>query len=166
MQTCPQCGAITPPSDIDAHPYFGASGGCWAIYGDILEREYSNPEFFANHRQTVDAYALQHPGNKEDLRAIQSVNIHLIALTILYKTHIQAPKIAPIMGKIINANKNSFAWLEPPESFGPYDVMTIWPLTERDAHLAGVDRWARNVWEAWEIHHDIAWEYIKAEGIS
>jgi len=167
METCPQCGAITPPSDIEGHPYFEASRGCWASYGEVLAREYSDPLFFKNHRQTVDAYALQHPAD-DDPRAIQSVNIHLIALTLLYGANLPAAKIPKIMDSIVQKNRETdhgFKRLIPPENLGTITVTNVVSLNKLQAHLNGVDHWARNVWKAWEIHHDVAWMYIHAEGI-
>jgi len=167
METCPQCGAITPSSKIEKHSYFGASKGCWAVYGEVLSREYSDPKFFKNHRQTVDAYALQHPAN-DDARAIQSVNIHLIALTLLYDANVPAVKIPKIMDSIVTKTRkpgHDFKQLSPPDSLGDVIVTDIAPLTVVEDHLSGVDLWARNVWGAWEVHHDVAWHYIRNEGI-
>ena len=167
METCLQCGAITPTSNIEAHPYFGASKGCWAVYGTILAREYSDPLFFKHHRQTVDAYALQHPAD-DDPRAIQSVNIHLIALTLLYGLGLPPARIPKIMNDIVqkaSQPNKAFKRLERPVSLGGITVSDIVNLTELQAHLEGVDRWARDVLKAWETYHDVAWEYIHAEDI-
>jgi len=167
VETCPQCGAKTPTSDIDAHNYFEASNGCWAAYGTILAREYSNPAFFRNHRQTVDAYALQHPAGN-DPRAVQSVNIHLIALTLLFSADMPSEKIPTIMSNIIQKTRKpsqGFLALSPPSELGKVTVADILPLTTLNTHLEGVDDWARQVWSAWENHHDVAWEYIHAEDI-
>jgi len=158
---------MTPTSDIDAHNYFEASNGCWAAYGTTLAREYSDPAFFRNHRQTVDAYALQHPAG-HDPRAVQSVNIHLIALTLLYDANMPAARIPKIMDSIVQKTRKpgqAFKRLIPPDSLGNITVTDIVTLTEVQAHLDGVDRWAKDVWKAWEIHHNMAWEYIHAEDI-
>ena len=168
METCPQCGAVTPPSEMETHSYFGASKGCWAVYGEVLSREYSDPKFFKNHRQTVDAYALQHPADN-DSRAIQSVNIHLIAMTLLYGANLPAVKIPKVMDNIVKKSRkpsHAFKRLIPPDNLGDIIVTDIIPLTALEEHLEGVDRWARNVWTAWKIHHDLAWHYIRNEGIS
>ena len=63
MSACPQCGVDLPDEDGPTHRYLGASPACWAAYCQALEREYADPAFFKNHRMTVDAYALQHPGD-------------------------------------------------------------------------------------------------------
>lgn len=168
MEVCPQCGAKTPLSDIKPHAYFEASKGCWASYGEVLSREYSDPEYFKNHRQTVDAYALQHPAG-DDPRAIQSINIHLIALTLLYGAKVPSVRIPKIMDNIIKKTRQpaqTFTRLTPPDNFGEIIVTDIVPLVSLEDHLNGVDNWARNVWKAWEMHHDISWHYIRAEGIT
>ena len=84
MSACPQCGVDLPEEDGPIHRYFGASPACWAAYGQVLEREYADPAFFKNHRMTVDAYALQHPGDRSP-QAVQSVNIDLISTTLIFK---------------------------------------------------------------------------------
>ena len=62
VETCPGCGAAFPASDGPTHDYIGASAGCWAVYGDVLAREYSDHRFFRVHQLSVDAYSAQHPG--------------------------------------------------------------------------------------------------------
>jgi hypothetical protein len=60
------------------------SPGCWAAYGRVLEREYSDPVLFgAAHRLTVDAYALQHPGDPRERRAVQSFWLHGASLWLV-----------------------------------------------------------------------------------
>ena len=73
---CAGCGALVPVTDGPTHPYIGASPGCWAIYGEVLAREYGEYAYPPVHRLTVDAYAAQHPG-VPSRRSIQSVAIHL-----------------------------------------------------------------------------------------
>lgn len=168
MEVCPQCGVTAPPSPIEAHPYFGASTGCWALYGTVLEREYSDPQFFQNHRLTVDAYALQHPGG-DDPRAIQSVNIHLIALCLFYEFHMPAARIPAVMSAIIKRMKTTqsqFEYLSPPPQLGSMTAADIAPLQNVEAHLSGVAEWAQQVWAAWSPHHGVARTHVRAQGLS
>ena len=66
--------------DGPTHRYIGASAGCWALYGEVLAREYGDYALYVPvHRLTVDAYAAQHPG-EASRRAVQSVAVHLIRL--------------------------------------------------------------------------------------
>ncbi|MDH3581190.1 MAG: DUF5946 family protein [Hyphomicrobiales bacterium] len=79
LAPCPDCGANVPVSDGPTHAYLGASAGCWAVFGEVLAKEFEDQRFFAVHQFTVDAYAAQHPG-KPERRSIQSVAVHLAGL--------------------------------------------------------------------------------------
>lgn len=79
---CRGCGALVPDTEGPTHRYLGASPGCWAVYGEILEKEYSDYRYWRAHRFTVDAYAVQHPGESSP-PAIQSVAVHLISLYLM-----------------------------------------------------------------------------------
>jgi len=78
-----------------------STAGCWSCYGDLLAREYENPVLFgAVHRLTVDSYALQHPGDTNDRRAIQSVWVHYAALQLALEHKCPLTDIPPVMQKL------------------------------------------------------------------
>ena len=163
MAACPQCGVDLPEYDGPTHRYFGASPACWAAYGKILEREYANPAFFKNHRMTVDAYALQHAGD-DSPQAIQSVNIHLISATLIFKykaTANTALHAIRDISKSAKADSNLFKWLNPPHYLGAITVADIVPLTQLDDHLNYVENWAKTTWQAWSQHHNIAENHLR-----
>jgi len=163
MSICPQCGVELPDYDGPTHRYFGASPACWAAYGKVLEREYSDPAFFKNHRMTVDAYALQHPGDKS-AQAVQSVNIHLISTTLIFKYRANPDRALSAMQKISAASKKDktlFKWLKPPKNLGGITVLDLLPITQLDNHLTHIQAWAHNVWQAWAEHHETADTHIK-----
>ena len=86
MERCFGCGGLFPAADGPTHAYMLSSAGCWAAYGKVLVREYADPLLFAaSHRLTVDAYAVQHPGNADDRRAVQSVWLHFAALDAIFQ---------------------------------------------------------------------------------
>ena len=62
IKACFSCGAQVPDVEGPTHRYMLSSPGCWAVFGEVLAREYSNALYMKNHRLTVDAYAVQHPG--------------------------------------------------------------------------------------------------------
>ncbi len=163
MTACPQCGVDLPKFDGPTHRYFGASSACWAAYGIILEREYSNPKFFKNHRMTVDAYALQHPGDSS-LQAVQSVNLHLISSTLLFEYKTSANMALDAMRKLSAASKKNaklFSWLAPPSTLGQITVKDVLPKTQVDEHLKQIEKWAKCTWQAWVDHHHIAKNHLK-----
>src|SRR5204863_8366917 len=79
---CHGCGAIVPDADGPTHAYLGASAGCWAVYGEVLAREYGEYRYPSVHRLTVDTYSVQHPGTPSR-RSIQSVAVHLVSLHLV-----------------------------------------------------------------------------------
>ena len=83
LRPCVGCGALVPEIEGPTHRYLGASPGCWAVYGEVLEKEYGDYLRYAPvHRLTVDAYAAQHPGVPSP-QSIQSVAVHLIRLHLV-----------------------------------------------------------------------------------
>ena len=82
MSRCPGCRLLLPEGEGATHPYIGSSPACWALFGDILAREYSDPAYFRRHQLTVDTYAVQHPGRPER-RSVQSVALHLVTLCLI-----------------------------------------------------------------------------------
>ncbi len=68
------------------HAYMISTPGCWAAYGAVLGREYQNAALFDRcHRLTVDAYAVQHPGDPAERRARQSFWIHGASLWMVLR---------------------------------------------------------------------------------
>ncbi|MDQ3690420.1 MAG: nucleotidyltransferase family protein, partial [Chloroflexota bacterium] len=56
-EPCQGCGALFEPVRQDAtHAYIGASPACWAAFGELLAREFGDPDFGWIHRHTVDTY--------------------------------------------------------------------------------------------------------------
>lgn len=124
-----------------------SSPGCWAPFGEIIAREYSNSEFFDVHRLSVDAYAVQHPG-KPSRQSIQSVGVHLIRLCLFHERGLSAENAN---NAVLEAGKHKhrFIWLEPPDSLGPLTVADIVKATTVEKHKALVRSLARGAWEAW-----------------
>jgi hypothetical protein len=77
-EPCFSCGAVVPVTDGPTHDYMLSSPGCWAVLGEVLAREYEKPAYMAKHRLTVDACAVQHPGEPTPAAA-RSVLLHLIS---------------------------------------------------------------------------------------
>ena len=129
-----------------------SSPGCWAVYGEILAREYGNPALFDRvHRLTVDTYAVQHPGRPSP-QSIQSVALHLISLCLILE-HGATPPAATTALQAASRHKGCYVWLPPPASLGTLTVADVWPAAAPDAHEEVVRRWAEDVWAAWWPHH-------------
>ena len=148
---CIGCGALVAAGDGAAHSYIGASPGCWALYGEVLAREYTDPRYGSVHQLTVDAYAAQHPG-KPSPQAIQSVTIHLVGLYIVFELRRTTQQARRTIQRAVQ-HKKDFIWLDPPASLGELTIVDIHAAKDHVEHNARVREWALGVWRAWEPHH-------------
>ena len=151
METCPDCGVVLPGLGAERHAYMGGSASCWALYGQVLEREYSSPAYMKVHRTTVDAYAAQHPG-LPDPRAIQSVNVHLVALFLTLDRKAHPDFVRRVLSRLAR-DKGTLKWLSPPAHLGEITVADVIGATDADAHHHLVMQWGGAVWRAWSPHH-------------
>jgi hypothetical protein len=134
------------------HRYLESSAGCWAAYGEVLAREYSDPTLFAQvHRLTVDTYAVQHPGQPSS-RSIQSVALHLVSLCLTLE-HGATPQAAMAALRAGAGIKSRYTWLAPPIASDVLTVAHVLPATAAQAHAEAVRAWALGVWSAWSTHH-------------
>jgi hypothetical protein len=150
---CPGCGARVPAFSGPTHAYIGAAPGCWALYGEVLAREYSDFRYGRVHHLTADTYAAQHPGQKER-RTIQSVAVHLIGLYLSLERGVEPGELTRVRQATADYSDN-FHWLEPPASPGAITVVHVHSAGEDDADAHGrvVNEWAASVWQAWSAHH-------------
>ena len=130
-----------------------SSPGCWAAFGEVLAREYSDPLYNEVHRLAVDAYAVQHPGHPSR-QSIQSVGVHLIRLCLFFEHGLAAEDANDAMLAAAQA-KHTFFWLEPPGPLGSITVADVNRAQTADEHEDAVKAWGSAAWDAWSIHHGI-----------
>jgi hypothetical protein len=123
LRPCPGCGALVPNIGGPTHPYLGASPGCWAVYGEVLEKEYGEYRYPPVHRLTVDAYAAQHP-DTPSRRSIQSVAVHLISLYVVLEWNYDPHRATQLIRRA-STSQQDFVWLEPPASLGAITVLNV-----------------------------------------
>lgn len=150
-EKCPGCGAVFRAVSGSIHRYMESSPGCWAVYGEVLAREYSDPRYFQIHRLSVDSYAVQHPG-RPSRQSIQSVGLHLIRLYMFIEQGLAAEAANDAM-LTAGTIKHTFKWLEPPPSLGDVTVLDVYNAGTLDKHIETVKRWANSVWQVWTPHH-------------
>lgn len=138
------------------------SPACWTRYGELLSVQYSDPERMAFHQLIVDTYAVQHPDG-DDLRAIQSVGIHLMTLCLFLERGTD-----PALGTRLHrrmVDRPVFHQLEPPLSRGRITVVQVpldaEPKVARDAAYI----WANDVWTAWAVHHSTVRDWVHRSGL-
>ncbi|HEY3858328.1 MAG TPA: DUF5946 family protein [Gammaproteobacteria bacterium] len=151
MARCPGCGAEFPEREGPVHRYMESSPACWAAYGEVLAREYSDPTYFQVHRLSVDAYAVQHPG-KPSPQTIQSVAVHLIRLCLLLERDLPMERANAAM-LIASEQEERYVWLLPPASLGALTVADVKDAVGAEDHMQRVRAWATCAWDAWSPHH-------------
>jgi hypothetical protein len=151
MTICCGCGAEFPAFEGPVHRYMHSSPACWYAFGQVLAREYSSPEYFEVHRLSVDAYAVQHPGD-DSRQAIQSVGVHLVRLCFFLERGLVPEQANNAMLKAAQ-HKDHHTWLERPASLGSVTVKDVLAAQDIEQHKAAVHAWARAAWEAWSAHH-------------
>ena len=138
MNVCPGCGGrFADVPDGATHRYMESSSGCWATYGEVLAREYEQPEFFRMHKFTVDAYAVRRQEGAGGQRA------------------------TAVMQKAA-ASKTAFRWLDPPSLQGEITVADIHRAASAEEHAALVRAWAELAWNAWSTHHETVRGWLSA----
>jgi Family of unknown function (DUF5946) len=149
---CPGCAALVRAMPGVPHGYIGAAAGCWEVYESVLAKEYGEYRYpQPTHRLTVDAYAVQHPGEPSE-HAIRSVSAHLVGLYLVLDRGVGGRAATAALRAVV-AHPERFAWLEPPRPNGRVTVVEVAAARDQAEHAAAVERWARDVWGAWAAHH-------------
>ncbi|MEM8981501.1 MAG: DUF5946 family protein [Pseudomonadota bacterium] len=150
-EICPGCRIELPPVDGPVHKYMESSPSCWAAFGKVLAREYSDATYMTAHRLTVDTYAVQHPGQPSP-QSIQSVAVHLISLYSVLELGVAHSEATRLLQRC--ADQMRFTWLEPPASLGAVTVADVLLAQNAEEYRAVVDRWAGEALAAWSAHHE------------
>lgn len=120
---CPGCGVVLAPHDGPTHRYPESSPACWALYGQVLAREYSDPACFAPNRPTVDAYAVQDPGRPSP-QTVQSAVLHLISLHLGLERGVSIHQATGLPSRAARG-KGVYVWLERPRSRGELTIAFV-----------------------------------------
>lgn len=156
---CFSCGAHVPEAEGATHTYMRSSPACWAAFGEVLAREYGDAAYRAHHRLTVDAYAVQHPGDRSRA-AVRSVALHLVSLCALFEED-ATPGDATRLIQRLAEREEGFDWLRPPDELGAVTVADVLAARGPEEHLEAVERWARSAWEAWSAHHGTVRRWLR-----
>ena len=141
------------------HRYLESSPGCWAVYGEVLAREYGERAYYEMHKFTVNAYSVQHPG-QPSAQSIQSVGVHLMRLCLMLERGFDTERATAAM-QTAAANKGVFRWLEPPEPRGEITVADVHRAASPEEHATRVRGWAEAAWHAWAAHHQVVRGWIE-----
>jgi len=149
---CFSCGGLFPQIEGPTHRYMDSFPGCWACFGKVLAREYSDDQYWKMHRLTVDAYAVQHPGQLSP-QAIQSVAVHLISICAVLEKEMDIQLTTDLLNEAAS-EKGKYQWLDLPTSMGELTVFDVYQAKNAEEHAQLVLDWAQTAWNAWSDHHD------------
>jgi hypothetical protein len=157
--TCPGCGLVLPSYAGPTHAYMGASPACLRLFGRASTLSWGQRDGLPLLRLVVDAYGAQHPGVRQ-IRSVQSVAVHLMGLcTILERGAHVEPRL--MHEPWLNQGRErrppparlDLHWLDPPRPIGTLTVRGPVDAPGAQEHADSVEAWARDVWRAWERHH-------------
>ena len=129
-----------------------ASPACWAAFGAVLAREYSDRRLDTVHRLSVDAYAVQHPGDGAP-QCGQSVAVHLCRLCVILEDGFPIERANAVMLQVKRI-EHRFFYLEPPTSRANITIKDVVDAVSVDDHQAKMRQWALSAWNAWSVHHE------------
>jgi hypothetical protein len=152
MIKCMGCGGTFVDIQGPTHRYMESTPGCWASYGEVLAREYSDQTYFQVHRLTVDTYAVQHPGRPSP-QSVQSVAVHLIRLCLILEADLGMQRANDAIKAA--ADSGTYTWLAPPPSLGNITVAEVHKAKNAQEHKQRVRAWAESAWTAWAPYHSI-----------
>ncbi len=148
---CIGCQAEFAQIDGPTHEHMLSSPGCWAAYGEVLAREYSDNRLARIHRLTVDTYAVQHPGVNVPA-ARRSVAVHLSRLYLLLEAGWAMERANNAMFAITEFKDRCDSLNRPPMT-GTLSVLEVLQAASNQEHEKRVRAWAESVWKAWAVHH-------------
>ncbi|HKR61098.1 MAG TPA: DUF5946 family protein [Pyrinomonadaceae bacterium] len=149
---CEDCGAAVAEG----------KAGCLKIFEEILAREFSDYRYGRIHRLTVDTYSLQHPDAY--MLSGKSFAAHLTGMcaALEYK---DAFAINRVVQKWLSKNPKIDKPVSLPLQRGKLTILYVHSAADAEEHTSRVQEWARDVWEAWSAHHDLARELISEASI-
>ncbi|MBI2690596.1 MAG: hypothetical protein HYX29_01435 [Solirubrobacterales bacterium] len=157
---CPGCGLELEVVDGPTHDYIGASPACWALYGQVLARDYGEYGMPDEHKFVVDAYAIQHPGENEP-RARQSVGVHLIRLCLMLEREKPQRYATALMTRATHGGLH-VPWFDPVTPLGTITAADVLAAEGKEAHIAMSRKWAEDQWAAWAGQHEIVRRWCDA----
>lgn len=157
---CPGCGLVLAPYAGPTHAYMGASPACLRLFGRASTLSWGQRDGLPLLRLVVDAYGAQHPGVRQ-IRSVQSVAVHLMRLCTILERGAHAeprlmhePRLMQGRERRPPPARLDLHWLEPPRPIGTLTVRGPVEASGAQEHADRVEAWARDVWGAWERHHE------------
>lgn len=149
----PGCGLTATDTGHAPSDEHVASAACYRVVGQLLARDYSDPDCYRRaHQMVVDAYAAQHAGGEPpgdpDCRAVPDDVVPVLRGRC---RPCRGAEAAPADGR----QPPGLSWLQPPPQQHLLTVAHALPARNAEEHERLVREWAAQVWRAWAPHHAI-----------
>jgi len=156
------CKGEFPLTEGPTHKYMESSPGCWYTFGQVIAKEYENYSALnAIHALTVDAYAVQHPG-QPSMQSTQSVYAHLIRMYLIMEKGLNG-KLAREKLILFVESKPLLTWLEPPDVVTGLTIADVFKTESSEDHIKCVTNWAKSLWEVWiEKYKSDIYQFLKS----
>lgn len=141
---CIGCGADVPDIEYPVHGDMRTSPGCWALFSEVLGREFSNRKYWPAHQLTVNAYALQH--------AASNPALHLLALCLRFEHGFSDEQILAVMRRAVK-QKASLPLVQAPRISARVTIVDVHAAIDATSHIASVEEWAQSVWRSFSDSH-------------
>jgi hypothetical protein len=148
MNHCPDCGA-----SVD-----GGRDACQALFDEFRDRAYLDQAYARRQVLAFDAYCMQHL--ERYCRSAKSYMAHLARLCCGVENDGDQR-----IYDAINRSLDGTVAIEKPPVLSDVGGMTVADLRSAegpDEYAELVERWARNVWDAYGSQHEIARAWIRS----
>ena len=81
-----------------------------------------------------------------------SVAVHLIGLYAVFERGCVPSRATRVVQRAAN-QKLEYVWLDPPSSRGTATIVDAHHAVDPGEHAERIERWAKSVWNAWQLHH-------------
>lgn len=145
---CSGCGVSLPSKSLATNEGYNASGECQEHYNTLcgLSFSYFDPSF--THQLAVDAYTAQHAFDESKPIGIVFA---LIGLCLVNKHDFTGRQVQRFH---MNIQKQKWPKLTPPSLKSDITIADISGISDENQRNTMIKKWALEVWETWEIHHD------------
>ena len=140
MEACPGCSIRLPALDGPTDPYGGASPSCWAMFCEVLARDYGGYGYLEAHQLVVDAYMAQHPAFST-AAGRRSVAVPLVGLLCALELGLSGQEVSRTIGRVFPEKQDVEAF-EPVPWLGEITVASVHAARDLEEHTARAKVWA------------------------
>ena len=150
---CTECGAEVPDEFTSCDELF------MSILTSLGLRWAESPDIAVLHRLIVDTFGMQHP--KRSCKSAKSYAAHLTGLCCGVEYN-GAQSVNAALQRWLNGPAEAIGITRPtePEYRGALTIRYVYDAQTEAQFTSRVHEWARDVWEAYSSHHEIARDWI------